>query len=216
MISVGVVGASGYTGGEVLRILLRHPEVQIAQATSESNAGHYLYAVHPNLRKQTPLKFTTIGDLKPCDVLFLCLPHGSAMRRIVQLESMAKTIIDLSADFRLRCPDDYPTWYGHPHDAPQYLERFVYGIPELHRKAIGSARFITVWHLYGTAVVATDVGADAEALHGAGLIVDLDSLEQQLPLALRKHGVVRGSLKAVMPLEIASTPVSAVVPFAKA
>jgi len=124
VISVGVVGASGYTGGEVLRILLRHPQAQIAQATSESNAGHYVYAVHPNLRKQTPLKFTTIGELKPCDVLFLCLPHGSAMRRIGQLESIATTIIDLSADFRLRCPDDYPTWYGHPHDAPQYLERF--------------------------------------------------------------------------------------------
>jgi N-acetyl-gamma-glutamyl-phosphate/LysW-gamma-L-alpha-aminoadipyl-6-phosphate reductase len=143
VISVGVVGASGYTGGEALRLLLRHPAVQVAHATSESNAGHFVYAVHPNLRKQTTLKFTTIGELKPCDVLFLCLPHGSAMRRIGQLESIAKTIIDLSADFRLRRPDDYPTWYGHAHDAPQYLERFVYGIPELHRKSIRSARFIT-------------------------------------------------------------------------
>ena len=108
MIRVGIVGASGYTGGETLRILLRHPQVQIVQATSESNAGHYLYAIHPNLRKQCALKFTTIGELKPCDVLFLCLPHGSAMRRIGALEAMAKTIIDLSADFRLRNADDYP------------------------------------------------------------------------------------------------------------
>lgn len=143
MISASIVGASGYTGGETLRILLRHPEVQIAQVTSESNAGHYVYSIHANLRKQCQLKFTTIGELRPCDVLFLCLPHGSAMRRIGQLEGMAKTIIDLSADFRLHSPSDYPLWYDHPHDAPAYLERFVYGIPELHRDAIKGARFIT-------------------------------------------------------------------------
>jgi N-acetyl-gamma-glutamyl-phosphate/LysW-gamma-L-alpha-aminoadipyl-6-phosphate reductase len=153
MISVGIVGASGYTGGETLRILLRHPEAKIVQATSESNAGHYIYSIHPNLRKQCQLKFTTIGELTPCDVLFLCLPHGSAMRRIGQLESMAKTIVDLSADFRLRNPDDYPTWYGHPHEAPPYLERFVYGIPELHREAIKGAKFITGAGCLATATI---------------------------------------------------------------
>ncbi len=143
MIKVGIVGASGYTGGEALRILLRHPEVEVVQATSESNAGHFVYTIHPNLRKHSQLKFTSISDLKACDVLFLCLPHGSAMRRIGALESLAGTIVDLSADFRLRNPDDYPVWYGHPHEAPHYLERFVYGIPELHRKAISQATLIT-------------------------------------------------------------------------
>jgi len=143
MLRVGIVGASGYTGGEALRILLRHPGVEVVQATSESNAGHYIHTLHPNLRKQTPLKFTSINDLKPCDVLYLCLPHGSAMRRIAALEGVAGKLIDLSADFRLRNPDDYPAWYGHPHEAPQYLGRFVYGIPELHRKAIAEAHLIT-------------------------------------------------------------------------
>jgi len=143
MITVGIVGASGYTGGETLRILLRHPEVEVVQATSESNAGHYVYTIHPNLRKQCPLKFLPLGELKPCDVLFLCLPHGSAMRRIGELAGCARTIIDLSADFRLRNPEDYVTWYGHAHEAPQYLAQFVYGIPELHRKAIGQARLLT-------------------------------------------------------------------------
>ncbi len=143
MLKVGIVGASGYTGGETLRILLRHPQVEVVQATSESNAGHYVHTIHPNLRRQSQLKFTSLNDLKPCDVLFLCLPHGSAMRRIGQLEGLARTIIDLSADFRLRNPDDYQMWYGHPHEAPQYLERFVYGIPELHRKAISQAKLIT-------------------------------------------------------------------------
>lgn len=143
MIKVGIVGASGYTGGEALRILLRHPDVEVVQATSESNAGHFVYTIHPNLRKQTHLKFASLDDLKPCDVLLLCLPHGSAMRRIGQMESLAKTIIDLSADFRLRDPGSYPAWYGHPHEAPRYLGQFVYGIPELHRQAISRARFIT-------------------------------------------------------------------------
>jgi N-acetyl-gamma-glutamyl-phosphate/LysW-gamma-L-alpha-aminoadipyl-6-phosphate reductase len=143
MLTVGIVGASGYTGGEAFRILLRHPGVQVVQATSESNAGHFVYTIHPNLRKQSQLKFISINDLKPCDVLFLCLPHGSAMRRIGQLENLATKIIDLSADFRLRNPDDYPLWYDHPHEAPQYLKQFVYGIPELHRQAISQARFIT-------------------------------------------------------------------------
>ncbi len=143
MITVGIVGASGYTGGETVRILLRHPGVELLQATSESNAGHFLHTLHPNLRKQTQLKFTSINDLKPCDVLFLCLPHGSAMRRIAALDGVAGKLIDLSADFRLRNPEDYPTWYGHPHEAPQYLGRFVYGIPELHRKAIAGATHIT-------------------------------------------------------------------------
>jgi len=143
MITVGIVGASGYTGGETLRILLRHPGVEVLQATSESNAGHFLHTLHPNLRKQTQLKFTSLNDLKPCDVLFLCLPHGSAMRRIAAQEGVAGKLIDLSADFRLRNPADYPTWYGHPHEAPQYLARFVYGIPELHRKAIAEATHIT-------------------------------------------------------------------------
>jgi len=143
LIRVGIVGASGYTGGETIRILLRHPQVEIVQATSESNAGHYLHTIHPNLRKQCQLKFIPIGELQPCDVLFLCLPHGSAMRRIGQLESLAKTVIDLSADFRLRNADDYVTWYGHAHDAPAYLAQFVYGIPELHRQEIKESRFLT-------------------------------------------------------------------------
>jgi N-acetyl-gamma-glutamyl-phosphate/LysW-gamma-L-alpha-aminoadipyl-6-phosphate reductase len=143
MITVGVVGASGYTGGEALRLLLRHPAVEVVQATSESNAGHYLHAVHPNLRRQSPLKFTSINDLRPCDVLFCCLPHGAAMRRMRALEPLAPRIIDLSADFRLKDAEAYPAWYGHPHEAPEYLGRFVYGVPELHRKEIAGARLIS-------------------------------------------------------------------------
>lgn len=142
MLKVGIVGASGYTGGETLRILLRHPGVQVTQATSESHAGHFIHTIHPNLRKACSLKFIRLADLAPCDVLFLCLPHGSAMRRIRELETMGRVVIDLSADFRLRRPEDYVTWYGHAHEAPEYLDRFIYGVPELHRQAIAGARLI--------------------------------------------------------------------------
>ena len=78
MISVSIVGASGYTGGETLRLLLSHPQVKVNQVTSESNAGKYVHSVHPNLRKRTDLKFVASGDLKKADLLFLCLPHGMA------------------------------------------------------------------------------------------------------------------------------------------
>src|SRR5262249_12123753 len=111
--------------------------------TSESNAGKFVYSVHPNLRKQTVLKFTSAGELREVDVLFLCLPHGSAMKRIDEFRALAPRIVDLSADFRLRDPDAYPRWYGHPHSRPDLLAGAVYGIPELHREAIREARLVT-------------------------------------------------------------------------
>jgi LysW-gamma-L-alpha-aminoadipyl-6-phosphate/LysW-L-glutamyl-5-phosphate reductase len=140
---VSIVGASGYTGGELVRLLLGHPSVTIHQVTSESNAGKYVHSLHPNLRKRTDLKFVSARDLEPCDVMFLCLPHGSSMSRMTDFMSMSERIIDLSADFRLRDAADYPKWYGEAHKRPELLPEFVYGIPELHREKIKSARLIT-------------------------------------------------------------------------
>jgi len=142
-ITASIVGGSGYVGGETLRLLLQHPHVRIGQVTSESNAGKFVYAVHPNLRKQTDLRFSTLHDLQPCDLLFLCLPHGMSMGRIADLARLAPRIIDLSADFRLRDPLDYPRWYGHEHAAPEMLAQFVYGIPELHREQIKTSAYVT-------------------------------------------------------------------------
>ncbi len=140
---VSIVGASGYTGGELLRILLFHPQVEIAQVTSESHAGEYVYQQHPNLRKRTPLKFTPRDTLEPCDVLFLALPHGEAQKRIDTDLRLAPKVIDLSADFRLRDPALYQKWYGVDHAAPQHLGRFVYGLPEVRREAIQTASAIS-------------------------------------------------------------------------
>ncbi|MCL4466348.1 MAG: N-acetyl-gamma-glutamyl-phosphate reductase [Chloroflexi bacterium] len=140
---VSIVGGSGYAGGESLRLLLGHPKVTLGQVTSESNAGKYVHSVHPNLRKRTDLKFVSALDLEPCEVLFVALPHGSSMKRMPEFLSVAERVIDLGADFRLRDPADYPKWYGAPHARPDLLGQAVYGIPELHREAIKSARIIT-------------------------------------------------------------------------
>jgi N-acetyl-gamma-glutamyl-phosphate/LysW-gamma-L-alpha-aminoadipyl-6-phosphate reductase len=143
MIKASIVGASGYTGGELLRLLTFHPEVEVVQATSRSHLGEYIYQVHPNLRKLSPLKFSDPEQLEPVDVLFLALPHGQAQHRIEQFSQLAPKIVDLSADFRLHAPAAYEKWYGHPHAAPAWLGKFVYGLPELHRAEIASASYVS-------------------------------------------------------------------------
>lgn len=143
MIRAAIVGGSGYTGGELLRLLLGHPEVEIAQVTSRSRLGEYVYQTHPNLRKRTQLQFCDPQTLQPCDVVFLALPHGQAQGEIERYAALAERIIDLSADFRLRSAEAYQRWYGHPHAAPQWLDRFVYGLPELHREELRTARYVS-------------------------------------------------------------------------
>jgi len=143
MIKVSIVGASGYTGGDLLRILLFHPEVEIQQVTSERHAGKMVSNLHPNLRKITKLKFVPINELEPCDVLFLGLPHGHMMNRLAEFETLADTLIDLSADFRIGDETAYEKWYGKPHACPDRLKEFVYGIPELTREAMKGAKRIS-------------------------------------------------------------------------
>ena len=142
-ISVSILGASGYAGGELLRLLLDHPHVEVAQVTSERNAGSFVHFTHPNLRGRTKLKFVSAAELAPCDLLVLGLPHGGAMGRIANFTELADRIIDLSADFRLRNPQAYVDWYGKEHIAPDWLGRFVYGLPELYRQQICGARYVS-------------------------------------------------------------------------
>ena len=143
MTRVSIIGGSGYTGGELLRILLDHPSVEVVQATSRSHLGEYIYQTHPNLRKRTMLKFSDPDNLEQVDVLFLALPHGQAQHKINELAGLAPRIIDLSADFRLRDPAAYQAWYGAAHTAPEWLAKFVYGLPELHRPEISQASYIS-------------------------------------------------------------------------
>lgn len=165
MIRVSIVGASGYTGGDLLRILLFHPEVEIRQVTSERHAGKMVSSLHPNLRKITKLKFVPIDELEPCDVLFLGLPHGHMMNRLEEFEALADTLIDLSADFRINNPAAYEKWYGKPHSCPDRLKDFVYGIPELHREAMKGAKRIS-----GAGCNATATILALHPLYAAGVV----------------------------------------------
>ncbi len=142
-IEVSVVGGSGYTGGELIRLLLFHPNVKIKQVTSESYVGKFVHKAHPNLRKASDLKFSSVNELGKCDLLFLCLPHGSAQKNIDNFFNLSERIIDLSADFRLNNETEYKNWYKHNHIRPDLLKKFVYGIPELHREEMKTAKLIS-------------------------------------------------------------------------
>ena len=143
MKTVSIVGGSGYGGGELLRLLLSHPCVEVQQVTSRSHAGEYVYQTHPNLRKRTQLKFSDPSQLTPVDILFLAQPHGQAQHHIEGYAELAPRIIDLSADFRLRDADLYEKWYGEKHAAPEWLGKFVYGLPELHREELTNANYVS-------------------------------------------------------------------------
>jgi len=152
-INISIAGGSGYTGGELIRLLLFHPHVEIKQVTSERLNGKFVHKAHPNLRKQTDLKFCSISDLDSCDLLFLCLPHGQAMKQIDELKKLTGKIIDLSADFRLNDTTLYEKYYGRPHSAPDLLNDFVYGIPELHREEMSRANYISSAGCNATATI---------------------------------------------------------------
>lgn len=151
-IRTAIIGASGYTGGELLRLLLFHPEIEVVQVTSHSHLGEYVYQVHPNLRGQTTMKFSLPEHLEAVDVLFLALPHGQAQKHIEQWAGAAEYIVDLSADFRLKDAAAYEQWYGQSHAAPAWLGRFTYGLAELHRAALKTARYISGVGCNATAV----------------------------------------------------------------
>ena len=142
-ITVSIAGASGYVGGELLRLWLDHPHAEVKQVTSERRRGSAVHFAHPNLRGRTSLKFASLNELEPADLLCLCLPHGAAMQRMDELAALGTYVLDCSADFRLTDAETYRRWYGQDHAAPAWLDRFVYGLPETHREAIRAARYLT-------------------------------------------------------------------------
>lgn len=162
---VAIVGGSGYTGGELIRLLLFHPQVELVQVASSSHAGHYIHSVHPNLRKLCTLRFCHPDDLMSCDALFLCLPHSVSSQDIEHYRTIAERVIDLSADFRLRSAALYQRWYGSPHSAPDLLTEAVYGLPELHREELAGANFVS-----GTGCMATTAILGLAPLYRSGII----------------------------------------------
>ncbi len=138
-----IYGGSGYIGGEILRLLLGHPGVQVFQVTSESKAGEHVHMVHPNLYKSTDLKFSHPDSLERCDILFLCGRHGESSQRMERFAALSPRIIDCSADFRLSDPGVWKKWYGMEHPAKEWLGKFVYGLPEINRESIKGADYVS-------------------------------------------------------------------------
>lgn len=154
MIRAGIVGGTGYTGVELLRLLATHPAVELAVITSRGEKGVAVSELFPNLRGRVELAFVEPDDavLKSCDVVFFATPNGTAMKSVPTLLEAGVKVVDLAADFRLRQATDWEQWYAMPHACPTLLEEAVYGLPEVNREAIRQARLVANPGCYPTAV----------------------------------------------------------------
>jgi N-acetyl-gamma-glutamyl-phosphate reductase len=154
MIRIGIVGGTGYTGVELLRLLAQHPEADVRAITSRKDAGTPVAQMFPSLRGRYDLAFTDPKDagLAGCNVVFFATPHGVAMAQARELLSAGVRIVDLAADFRLQDPQLFERWYKMPHACPDLLREAVYGIPEINREAIRKARIVGNPGCYPTAV----------------------------------------------------------------
>jgi N-acetyl-gamma-glutamyl-phosphate/LysW-gamma-L-alpha-aminoadipyl-6-phosphate reductase len=202
-VRVAVVGASGYTGGELLRILALHPDVEVTLATSEKYVGKPLHFVHFNLRKiYTRLRFTkfNIDEVsEKADAVFLSLPHGISLKYVPKLLELGLKVIDLSADFRLKDPEEYKRWYGFEHPYPDILAKSVYGLPELHRDEIRGAQLVAVPGCNATAaILALAPLVRGDAIDTSKVIADIKagSSERGMKPSLGSHHPEReGSIR---------------------
>jgi N-acetyl-gamma-glutamyl-phosphate reductase len=154
MLKIGIVGGTGYTGVELLRLLAQHPQAEVVVITSRSEAGVRVADIYPNLRGHyDDLCFSVpdVASLGACDVVFFATPHGVAHALAGELLAAGTRVIDLSADFRLQDAEEWARWYGQPHGAPDLLPQAVYGLPEVNRQQIRLARLIAVPGCYPTA-----------------------------------------------------------------
>lgn len=154
MIKIGIVGATGYTGLELMRLLAGHPEAELAIVTSRGEAGRPVGDLFPALRQHIDLIFSEpdVKELRQCDLVFFATPNGTAMREAPALLEAGVRIIDISADFRLKDAGVWSEWYGEKHACPDLLAEAVYGLPEMHREAVQSARLVANPGCYPTAV----------------------------------------------------------------
>ncbi|MDH5611140.1 MAG: N-acetyl-gamma-glutamyl-phosphate reductase [Gammaproteobacteria bacterium] len=154
MISVGIVGGTGYTGVELLRLLVSHPEVELKLVTSRSEAGMPVADMFPNLRGFTDVCFSEpdVKTLGACDVVFFATPNGTAMKMVAELLAQGTRVIDLAADFRLKDSAEWEKWYGMKHACEDILAEAVYGLPEINRAAIRKAKVVANPGCYPTAV----------------------------------------------------------------
>jgi N-acetyl-gamma-glutamyl-phosphate reductase len=179
MIRTAILGASGYVGGELLRLLAAHPALAPAKLFGESKAGRTVAEVHPHLAplfNGATIERFDDGALDGIDLVFAALPHGHSQEIAGAILDQGVPLVDLGADFRLNDPATYERWYGHAHQAPELLDSFVYGIPELGRDAIRGAKAVAAAGCYATAaILALKPLVDAGLVNPDSLIVDAAS-----------------------------------------
>jgi N-acetyl-gamma-glutamyl-phosphate reductase len=205
MVRIGIVGGTGYTGVELLRLLAVHPEAEVVSITSRAESGRRLDDLYPNLRGHYELAFSEpdVATLAACDVVFFATPHNVAMNMVPELLDAGARIVDLSADYRIRDAALWSRWYGEPHASPGLLDEAVYGLPEVNRARIASARLVACPGCYPTAVqlglipllandlVETDhlIANAASGVSGAGRQAKVDNLLSEVADSFKAYGV---------------------------
>ncbi|MBI1733114.1 MAG: N-acetyl-gamma-glutamyl-phosphate reductase [Gammaproteobacteria bacterium] len=239
MIRAGVIGATGYTGAELLRLLSGHPHVKLHALTSRTDAGIRVADVFPWLRGRTELRYVPpdADQIRECDVVFFSTPNGTAMEQAPPLIRDGVRVVDLSADFRLRDPREWEQWYGIGHAAPELLEEAAYGLPEMFRDRIRGARLVANPGCYPTAIILgflpllksglvrpTGLIADAKSgVSGAGRKAELGILYSEVGESFKAYGVpghrhlpeIRQTLATVAPDPVEITFVPHLVPMVR-
>lgn len=178
MIKVGIVGGTGYTGVELLRLLAQHPQVELVAITSRGDAGTPVCQMFPNLRGRVGLSFVDPAEakLESCDLVFFATPNGIAMQQAPALLAAGVRVIDLAADFRITDVAEWEKWYGMQHASPEWVAKAVYGLPEVNRTAIGDAQLVANPGCYPTAVQLGFLPlVEAGLVEISGLIADAKS-----------------------------------------
>jgi N-acetyl-gamma-glutamyl-phosphate reductase len=205
VIKVAIVGGTGYTGVELLRLLTAHPQVELVAITSRAESGRRVDDLFPNLRGHCDLVFSNpdVRELAACDLVFFATPHNVAMQLVPELLATGVKIIDLSADFRLRDAELWSRWYGEPHACPELLAEAVYALPEVNRKQISQARLIACPGCYPTAVqlgflplltagvvdTSSLIANAASGVSGAGRQANVDNLVSEASDNFKAYGV---------------------------
>ena len=205
MAKVGIVGGTGYTGVELLRLLAQHPEVEVVAITSRAEEGQRADVLFPNLRGHYELAFSapSVEELAACDVVFFATPHNVAMNMVPELLAAGTRVIDLSADYRLRDAATWSHWYGEPHASPELLTEAVYGLPEFNRAAIADARLVACPGCYPTSVqlgflplleaglvdTAHLIASSASGASGAGRQAKIDNLLSEIADSFKAYAV---------------------------
>lgn len=204
MVRIGIVGGTGYTGVELLRLLASHESVEVVAITSRAERGRRVDDLYPNLRGYYELAFTEpdVTELSACELIFFATPHNVAMNLVPELLTAGTRVIDLSADYRLRDAALWSHWYGEPHASPQYLAEAVYGLPEVNRAAIAGARLVACPGCYPTAVQlglipllveklvdpAQLIASAASGVSGAGRQAKIDNLLSEASDSFKAYG----------------------------